>query len=114
MVVIILVIWKIKRTMEAEFLLWWSKPKPVTKGLFREFLSKVTDDELNTWDIESFDCITYVNVGIWESEDAFKSQIKIGKTEDFEAKRRRRVILKMEYDREGDLKLPPSIVKNLN
>lgn len=115
---IVLVIWKIKKRKEKQFLDYWSGPKTKRKkikdGLFREFLSKLGESEINTWDLTDSGCITYINVGIWKNKVAFQKAIDKFLNEPiqpFEAKRRRRVALeKVKLDRSGNFVLPPSLL----
>ena len=117
---IVLVYWKIKKDKKVDFENYWSNLKVEgedSRGLFREFLSQVDENEekINTWDLSSSDCLTYINVGIWRSSEAFKRAIQDymkSPKQPFEAKRRRRVVLdSVRLDRGGLFELPPAKIE---
>ena len=112
---IVIVKWTIKKENESDFLEYWkSLSVNNTSGLFREFLSKVGDDELNTWPFPTDKYCVYINVGIWESAEAFKREIGeyINRPpKSFEAESRQRIILQsVSLDRGGKFILPSAML----
>ena len=109
---IVLVKWMIKKEREQDFLRHWRRSINSKNKLFREFLSKVEEDKVNTWPFPTAKYSVYINVGIWESAKAFKEVIDVkGKKEPFEARRRQCVLMKsVVVDRRGQFRLPPSML----
>jgi hypothetical protein len=127
--VIILVHWLIKKGSEKQFIAAWRKMSIGRKsGLYREMLTTVepisTDPKFNTFSISDPNYITFINIGMWESLEAFdeavgkyipraeayeaedgRRKITIS-LEEYEFKLRERVVLKKVFDRGGDL--PPA------
>ncbi len=100
-------------------------------GLFREFFSTPiasVKEEYHTLDVESQHYTTFINIGIWESVEAFEEAIGcfiLGRTPhktdsqkrlleifDFEYKLRERIVMTVEESRSGDWILPPATLKN--
>jgi hypothetical protein len=107
---IVLVEWRIKKGSEQAFLDYWSTRATIEdrSGLVAEFLSKVEDQNQFPWMVWNLDpnWTTYVNVGIWRAGADFQQQI--GRFIDnsrppleFEADRRRRVLVAPERWRIG-------------
>jgi heme-degrading monooxygenase HmoA len=124
--IIILVNWLIKKGSEDQFITAWRKMSVGLKsGLYREMLTSVeqipNDPKFNTFSITDPNYTTFINIGIWESLEAFDEAIGkyIPKTqtseaedgrktitislEEYEFKLRERVVLKKVFDRGGDL-----------
>jgi heme-degrading monooxygenase HmoA len=102
--------WRIKKGREQEFLDYWSTRATVEdrSGLIGEFLSKVEDQKQYPWMVWDLDpaYTTYVNVGFWRDGDAFQQQIgrfidNSKPPQDFEAQKRRRVLVAPERWRIG-------------
>jgi hypothetical protein len=96
----VLVYWRIKPTKEQDFLKWWREsisPENWPRGLLEERLSKVVEDETNSWDISHPGAIVYVNVGRWVSKSYFHDWFKTLPTEPapFEVKLRQRIWLEL-------------------
>jgi len=107
---IVLVEWRIKKGREQEFLDYWSTRATVEdrSGLVSEFLSRVEDRNQFPWMVWEFDpgWTTFVNVGFWRSGADFQQQIGrfIDNSKppmDFEAQRRRRILVAPERWRIG-------------
>jgi heme-degrading monooxygenase HmoA len=107
---LVLVEWRIKKGREQEFLDYWSTRATVEdrSGLIGEFLSKVEDQKQYPWMVWDLDpaYTTYVNVGFWRDGDAFQQQIgrfidNSKPPQDFEAQKRRRVLVAPERWRMG-------------
>ena len=107
---IVMVEWRIKKGSEQQFLDYWSTRATIEdrSGLVAEFLSKVEDQNQFPWMVWGLDpnWTTYVNVGIWRAGADFQQQI--GRFIDnsrppleFEADRRRRVLVAPERWRIG-------------
>jgi hypothetical protein len=114
---IVLVEWRIWKGREDEFLDYWSTRSRVGNraGLVAEFLSRAESSEAFPWIRWETDpsWTTYVNVGIWSTASAFQENFGrfIDDSQppmDFEAERRRRVILESERWRMGAVALPSS------
>ena len=106
------------KEQEDEFLEYWRSLRiKNTSGLFREFLSKVGSNPLNNWPFPTADYCVYINVGIWESAEAFKKEIEkyINRpAQPFEAEPRQRTILEaVSLDRAGQFVLPPAFLTEL-
>ena len=124
--VIILVHWQIKKGFEEQFIASWRKMSiSQESGLYREMLTTVehipNDPKFNTFSISDPNYTTFINIGIWESLEAFDESVGkyIPKTEsyiaedgrkkitisleEYEFKLRERVVLKKVFDRGGDL-----------
>lgn len=112
--VVILVHWLIKNDKEQEFIEQWEKMTvQADSGLYRELFttpeSEIQNSRYHTFGLESPNYKTYINIGIWESLDAFDKAIspyipdvktsENGKQtielEDYEFKLRERIILKV-------------------
>ena len=129
--VIILIHWLIKKGFEEQFMSAWRKMSVrQNSGLYREMLTAVeptvTDAKFNTFSITSPNYTTFINIGMWESLEAFDEAV--GKyipeaetheeangsrrvtisLEEYEFKIRERVVLKKVLDRGGEL--PPADV----
>ena len=127
--VIILVHWLIKKGSEEQFLAAWRKMSVGrNSGLYRELLTSVeqitTDPKFNTFSISDPNYTTFINIGLWESLEAFDEAVGkyIPETEAYEAedgrkkimisleeyefKLRERTVLKKVFDRGGAL--PPA------
>jgi hypothetical protein len=116
---IVLIHWRIKPEQTSVFLDYWKTQATINDrtGLVAEMLSEARtakDFWYATWslDPESFgDFKSYVNVGIWSDDDAFKEQIADKFNDDrplldFEKYRRRRAILTPVAWRRGMAELP--------
>jgi hypothetical protein len=83
--VIVEILWHIKKGKEEDFLRDWRSKFVVTdrSKLIGEFLSRPNDlleDRFKTWRVEQFDNpaeqpIPFVNVALWESFEAFLAEI---------------------------------------
>lgn len=126
--IIVLINWRVQPSMVDAFMDKWKTGLRLgeAKGLVGEFLSRVEDATFATavtWELEPDeaddptvwrreDYVSYVNVGIWESYEAFFDAVgkymTSGRTirEEFEAAPRRRAILTPEHWRRGTLELP--------
>jgi hypothetical protein len=120
-VIVILVHWQIKPEREQDFLTYWRTSGTVRdrSGLVGEFLSRaVPQDEIRTpwitWslppDEAAADAVHYVNVGVWAGEGPFLEQISHDfgddrPIQDFEMRRRRRLMLTPEAWRIGAVPL---------
>jgi hypothetical protein len=127
--VIILVHWLIKTGFEAQFeAAWRNMSVGQEAGLYREMLTTVepipNDPKFNTFSISDPNYSTFINIGMWESLEAFDEAVGkyIPKGEAFEAedgrrritilleeyefKLRERIVLKRIFDRGGQL--PPA------
>lgn len=118
--VIVLIHWKIKPDRVKEFLAFWKKGLIIEdrSGLICEYLceaAKIKTPLWVTWDLgpkaEEGEFKSYVNVGLWEDENAFHEQV--GKNfneckplEEFEAYRRVRTVLYREHHRKGEANPP--------
>lgn len=70
---VVLVYWKIKPKAERRFLKFWKNSlynKP--KGLINEFLSRLQEDNTNTWNLDRKNAVIYINVGLWEDKRYWK------------------------------------------
>jgi hypothetical protein len=114
---IVLVEWRIRKGREDEFLDYWSTRSRIGNraGLVAEFLSRAESSEAFPWIRWETDpsWTTYVNIGIWSTASAFQENFGrfIDDSQppmDFEAERRRRVILESERWRMGAVALPSS------
>ena len=125
---IILVHWLIRKDKTEEFVSHWKDSMKVgaAKGFYREILTRPVskpDPKFNTFSITDENYETYINIGFWESVEAFEDAIKqwfptatekrkkgrIKRTvelEDFEYKVRERIVLKHLHDRGGNLPKP--------
>lgn len=123
--VVILVHWLIKTGMEDAFQARWKQMSVGPgSGLFREILTKIdvgqADPKFHTFSLGDPFYSTFINIGMWESVEAFdhavgkyipEAQIveRHGRQkltielEDFEFKLRERVILEVVSDRGGQL-----------
>lgn len=114
---IIMVEWRIKKGREQEFLDYWSTKATVgdRTGLIGEFLSGVEDRVKYPWMVwpqaDSGDYTIFYNVGLWRDAGDFYEQV--GKfidnsrpPLDFEAEKRRRVLVAPQRWRIGESKLP--------
>ena len=118
--IIVLVYWKIKPNAQDtnDFLDFWKREAVVDDrtGMIGEFLSEVDRrnyPNITTWNLdddpESYRC--FVNVGLWEDEQAFNEQIAKYFNDNqpckhFEQARRVRAILRPKCWRIGDPLLP--------
>ncbi|MCB5174664.1 MULTISPECIES: hypothetical protein [Microvirga] len=107
---IVLVEWRIKKGREDEFLKYWSEQATIAdrSGLISEFLSRVEDQKQFPWMVWNLDprWTTFVNVGFWRDGADFQQQIGrfINNAKpplDFEAQKRRRVLVAPERWRVG-------------
>ncbi|HTR17372.1 MAG TPA: hypothetical protein VMI52_10105 [Acetobacteraceae bacterium] len=119
--IVILVHWQISPEREQDFLHYWQTSGTVRDrtGLVGEFLSRVVpQDEIRTpwitWslpqDEAAADAVHYVNVGVWSGEGPFLEQIAPDfgddrPIQDFELRRRRRLLLTPEAWRIGAVPL---------
>jgi hypothetical protein len=116
---IVLIHWRIKPDRVDEFLAFWKQTATVAdrSELVTEMLSEVRSPKdfwYATWslDPESFGNFkSFVNVGIWNDDQAFKEQIADKFNDDlplksFEMYRRRRAILTPKTWRIGNAQLP--------
>lgn len=98
---IIIVHWKIKPSMEHEFLEWWKSglgKKP--EGLIEEHLSKVEPEETSTWNLSSSKHVTYLNVGRWTDKKHWKKVFSgKAKMQPFEAELRERIWVSVKESR---------------
>lgn len=133
--IIVLINWRVKSGSEGDFLEKWKSELALegADGLIGEFLSKVEDSAFHegvTWEMEAdekdnrsdwttVDHTSYVNVGMWNSVDAFMNAVgkymAAGRSikEDFEAAPRRRAILTPEHWRIGADQLPHKTSKGV-
>ena len=116
--VFVLIHWKIKKTAVDEFLEFWKTEAVVqeTEGLIGEFLSTPASNQDYPWitsnlNDDSDAYLSYVNVGLWSSAEAFEE--KIGQYFDtktgpkpFECEPRSRTLLKLDSWRIGNGLLP--------
>lgn len=123
--VVILVHWLIKLGMEEKFTARW-KQMSISKdaGLFREILTRIdvrpSNPKFHTFSVGDPFYVTFINIGVWESVEAFDRAVgkwipeaeiieKDGRQkysielEEFEFKLRERVILEVIADRGGQL-----------
>jgi hypothetical protein len=123
--VVILVHWLIKLGMEEKFASRW-KQMSISRdaGLFREILTKIdigpSNPKFHTFSVGDPFYATFINIGVWESVEAFDREVgkwipeaeiteKDGRQkytielEEFEFKLRERVILEVVADRGGQL-----------
>jgi hypothetical protein len=114
---IIVVEWRIRKGQEDAFLDYWSTRSRVMDrtSLVAEFLSRAESPEVFPWIRWEMDprWTTYVNVGIWSTASAFQENFGqfIDDSQpilDFEAERRRRVLLETERWRIGAATIPRS------
>jgi hypothetical protein len=127
--VVVLIRWYIKKGKEQNFINFWEGMQvPDDKGLHRETLTKedpdITDPKMHTFDVEGHFYTTFINVGMWETFDAFENAItkpyikprevidgkEYIQINDFEYKLRERIVLKEVSSRGGDL--PIAKLKN--
>ncbi len=124
--IIVLVHWLIKKGSEEQFITAWRKMSiSQYSGLYRELLTTVeyisTDPKFNTFSLSDPNYTTFINIGMWESLEAFDESVDkyIPKTksykaedgrkktiillEEYEFKLRERVVLNKVLDRGGDL-----------
>jgi len=124
-VVVILVHWLIKIGMEETFTARW-KQMTIGKeaGLFREILTQIavrpSNPKFHTFSVGDPFYSTFINIGLWESVEAFDRAVgkyipeaeiihKDGRQkytielEEFEFKLRERVVLEVVADRGGQL-----------
>ena len=123
--VVILVHWLIKTGMEDAFQSRWKQMSVrADSGLYREILTKIdvgpANPKFHTFSLGDPFYSTFINIGMWESVDAF--DLAVGKyipeaqiverqgrqkltieLEEFEFKLRERVILEVVSDRGGQL-----------
>jgi hypothetical protein len=114
---IILVEWRIKKGRENEFLEYWSTRStvPDRSGLIAEFLNRVENREQFPWIRWEFNesWTTFVTTGLWREAADFQQNFGrfIDDTKppfEFEAERRRRVLVAPERWRIGGSRLPTS------
>jgi hypothetical protein len=114
---VILVEWRIKKGRENDFLEYWSTRStvPDRSGLIAEFLNRVESREQFPWIRWEFDdgWTTFVTTGLWREAADFQENFGrfIDDTKppmDFEAQRRRRILLAPERWRRGGSSLPSS------
>ena len=113
---IVLVKWKIKPEFEEQFAEHWRTNLKVNdqRGLVGEFLCAPESREYGTWNLPDSDdppCKIFLNVGIWEDEQAFLDQISAYFYDDkeplfFEASRRVRAPLNTKTCRIGSASFP--------
>jgi hypothetical protein len=112
---VILVEWRIKKGREREFLEYWSTflKVPDRSGLVAEFLSRLESREQHTWITWQFDdsWTTFITTGLWREAADFQRNFRAFIDDkapllDFEAQRRRRVLLAPERWRIGGSTLP--------
>ncbi len=128
--IIVLINWRIKPDKVEDFMLWWTSKEADIKQrgcVVGEFLSKpLALEELKkrtpgqeypfrVCDLTPGSCdepyIPFVNVGLWESWEAFYSEVgknfnDTGEKRPFEQYRRTRTILEPQNWRIGDYDLP--------
>jgi hypothetical protein len=117
--IIVLIHWRIKPEKTSEFLDFWKTQATIQNrgDLVAEMLNEVQmpkDFPYATWslDPESFGNFkSYVNVGVWDDDNAFQEQIGQYFNDDrpmldFEKFRRRRAVLKPVSWRRGQAQLP--------
>ncbi len=113
---VVIVKWTVSVGSEDAFLDKWKQLNfKDSSGLFREFLSKVGENELSTWKLNPESHSVFVNVGIWESAEAFERQVGkfMAQKHPFEAQVRERVVLdQVLLDRGGKYELPPPRIVN--
>jgi hypothetical protein len=114
---IVVVEWRIKKGREQDFLDYWSTKATVSDrtGLVGEFLSRVEDRNQFPWMVWDLDpgWTTFLNVGFWRNGSDFQEQIGrfIDNSKpplDFEAQKRRRVLVAPERWRVGETPFPTS------
>jgi hypothetical protein len=112
---IILVEWRIKKGRENEFLEYWSKclKVPDRSGLVAEFLSQAESREQYPWITWQFGdgWTTFITTGLWREAADFQRNFGAFIDDskpllDFEAQRRRRVLLAPARWRVGGASLP--------
>jgi hypothetical protein len=113
---VVIVKWVITRGAEETFLTKWrSLSFKDSSGLFREFLSPVGRSPLSTWDLGSDASSVFINVGIWESAEAFERQVGkfMAEKHPFEVEPRQRIVLDpVVFDRAGKFVLPEPAIFN--
>lgn len=114
---IVVVEWRIKKGREQDFLDYWSTKATVADrtGLVGEFLSRVEDRNQFPWMVWDLDSnwTTFLNVGFWRTGSDFHEQIgrfidNAKPPLDFEAQKRRRVLIAPERWRVGETPFPVS------
>ena len=79
--VVILIRWYIKNDKTTKFISHWENVMKVSKGkgLFRETLCKanpkIEDPKFHTFNLDNPFYTTFINVGMWESVDAFDNAV---------------------------------------